>query len=46
MAEIEKEEPAQSTPEAGEQKVTPWEAHAAEGESTIDYGKLISESYT
>ena len=25
----------------GEQKVTPWEAHAAEGESKIDYDKLI-----
>ena len=24
-----------------EQKVTPWEAHAAEGESKIDYDKLI-----
>lgn len=24
-----------------EQKVTPWEAHAAEGEATIDYEKLI-----
>ncbi len=29
-----------------EQKVTPWEAHAAEGESTIDYGKLIRKYYT
>lgn len=24
-----------------EQKVTPWEAHAAEGEAKIDYDKLI-----
>ena len=34
-------------PEGGveerEQKVTPWEAHAAEGEAAIDYEKLISE---
>ncbi len=30
--------------EAKDQKVTPWEAHAAEGHTTIDYGKLISES--
>lgn len=31
--------------ESGEQEqvVTPWEAHAAEGQATIDYGKLISE---
>ncbi len=29
--------------DGGEQKVTPWEAHAAEGHSTIDYDKLISE---
>ena len=28
--------------EGKEQKVTPWEAHAAEGETTIDYDKLIS----
>ena len=25
------------------QVVTPWEAHAAEGQATIDYTKLISE---
>ena len=29
--------------ESGEQVVTPWEAHAAEGQAAIDYGKLISE---
>ena len=29
--------------EEGEQKVTPWEAHAAEGQATIDYEKLISK---
>ena len=27
--------------EASEQKVTPWEAHAAEGAVKIDYDKLI-----
>lgn len=27
-----------------EQVVTPWEAHAAEGDKGIDYDKLISES--
>ena len=27
----------------GEQKVTPWEAHAAEGEAKIDFDKLIRE---
>ena len=27
--------------EETEQKVTPWEAHAAVGESKIDYDKLI-----
>lgn len=27
-----------------EQKVTPWEAHAAEGEEKIDYDKLIREN--
>lgn len=26
-----------------EQVVTPWEAHAAEGQAAIDYGKLISK---
>ena len=26
-----------------EQVITPWEAHAAEGQATIDYTKLISE---
>ena len=26
----------------GEQVVTPWEAHAGEGQAAIDYGKLIS----
>lgn len=26
-----------------DQVVTPWEAHAAEGQAAIDYGKLISE---
>ena len=26
-----------------EQVVTPWEAHAAEGQDTIDYTKLISK---
>ena len=29
--------------EEAEQKVTPWEAHAAEGAAVIDYDKLISE---
>ena len=31
--------------ESGEQEqvITPWEAHAAEGQATIDYGKLISK---
>lgn len=29
--------------EEGEQKVTPWEAHAAEGQATIDYEKLIRQ---
>lgn len=29
--------------DAKEQKVTPWEAHAAEGHATIDYDKLIRE---
>ena len=28
-----------------EQKVTPWEARAAEGEASIDYDKLIRELY-
>ena len=28
-----------------EQKVTPWEAHAAEGESKIDYDKLIRKEH-
>lgn len=27
--------------QGSEQKVTPWEAHAAEGEAKIDYDKLI-----
>ena len=27
-----------------EQKITPWEARAAEGEATIDYDKLIREN--
>ena len=26
-----------------EQVVTPWEAHAGEGQAAIDYGKLISK---
>ncbi len=33
-----------ATEHSKEQKVTPWEAHAAEGENTIDYGKLIRKS--
>lgn len=28
-----------------EQVVTPWEAHAAEGQAAIDYGKLISKFF-
>ena len=28
---------------SADQVVTPWEAHAAEGQSGIDYEKLISE---
>ena len=27
----------------GEQVVTPWEAHAGEGQKGIDYDKLISQ---
>ena len=30
--------------EEGEQVVTPWEAKAGEGQSSIDYEKLISVS--
>ena len=29
-----------SEKQSKEQKVTPWEAHAAEGETAIDYSKL------
>lgn len=34
----------QQQEEDGEQVVTPWVAHAGEGQTGIDYEKLISES--
>jgi hypothetical protein len=33
---------AEGTP--SEQRVTPWEAHAAEGAAKIDFDKLIREN--
>ena len=41
----EREECRKTMAESGqpEQVVTPWEAHAAEGQAAIDYGKLISK---
>ena len=32
--------------ESGEQVVTPWEAHAAEGAAKIDFDKLIRKTIT